>query len=92
MLELRNSCTDLYLFPNLALRLLVSVVSALHLPVAGEGGVGNLGKDRIVVARHTRDRLLQGGEVVLAAIPSQPALLSTCRIKFYSKLTTIFGS
>ena len=48
---------------SLAIGLGVSVVAALHLPLAREGGLGNLGIDRVVLPRHARHGLLQHGKV-----------------------------
>ena len=44
---------------DLALGLGVSVVASLHLAVAGEGGVGNLGEDGVVVSGHPGNVLLE---------------------------------
>ena len=51
---------------SLAISLGVSVVSALHLPVAGKARLGHLRQDRVVFAWHTRDGLLQHGQVHVA--------------------------
>ncbi len=54
-------------FSHLALRLRVSVVSPLHLPVAGEGRLRHLRVDRVVLPRGARDGLLEHCQVGVAA-------------------------
>ena len=51
----------------LALGLGISIVSTVHLPVAGEARLRHLGEDGIVLAGDAGHRLLQHGEVVIAA-------------------------
>ena len=52
---------------DLALGLGVSVVASFHLAVAGEGGVGNLGEDGVVVSGHPGNVLLQVAAAATAA-------------------------
>ena len=61
---------------DLALGLGVSVVASLHLAVAGEGGVGNLGENGVVVSGHPGNSFLQGAFPAAETIITEGPLLA----------------
>ena len=80
---------------SLAISLGVSVVAALHLPLAREGGLGNLGIDRVVLPRHARHGLLQHGKVHVTLVTilglTLVTILGLTLVTILGLLVTVLG-
>ena len=77
----------LYGSRSLTVGLGVGVVATLHLPVAGETGLGHLRQDRVVLPRDTGDGLLQHGQVHVTFLVTILGLLVT----ILGLLVTVLG-